>query len=119
MISYVISHINVLVLRHRLPKAPRTFKVPGGIVLPILGVIGDLWMIYNIDSNPDTRMKIYKVCLIIFVVLAVYTVAWIKCVLKRPMFKAIPLEEVMAMENSLYQVYHNPKRVNELALMRK
>lgn len=119
MISYVISHINVLVLRHRLPKAPRTFKVPGGIILPILGVIGDLWMIYNIDSNPDTRMKIYKVCLIIFVVLAVYTVAWIKCVLKRPMFKAIPLEEVMAMENSLYQVYHNPKRVNELALMRK
>ena len=119
MISYVISHINVLVLRHRLPKAPRTFKVPGGIVLPILGVIGDLWMIYNIDSNPDTRMKIYKVCLIIFVVLAVYTVAWIKCVLKRPMFKAIPLEEVMAMENSLYQVYHNPKRGNELALMRK
>lgn len=119
MISYVIAHINVLILRHRLPKAPRTFKVPGGAVLPIVGVIGNLWMIYNIDSNPDTRMSIYKVCLIIFVILAVYTVAWIKCVLKRPMFKAIPLEEVMAMENSLYQVYHNPKRVNELALMRK
>lgn len=119
MISYVISHINVLILRHRLPKAPRTFKVPGGAVLPIIGVIGDIWMIYNIDSNPDTRIRIYKVCLIIFVVLAVYTITWIKLVLKRPMFKAIPLEEVMAMENSLYQVYHNPKKANELALMRK
>ena len=119
MISYVISHINVLILRHRLPKAPRTFKVPGVAVLPIIGVIGDIWMIYNIDSNPDTRIRIYKVCLIIFVVLAVYTITWIKLVLKRPMFKAIPLEEVMAMENSLYQVYHNPKKANELALMRK
>ena len=119
MISYVISHINVLILRHRLPKAPRTFKVPGGAALPIIGVIGDIWMIYNIDSNPDTRIRIYKVCLIIFVVLAVYTITWIKLVLKRPMFKAIPLEEVMAMENSLYQVYHNPKKANELALMRK
>ena len=119
MISYVISHINVLILRHRLPKAPRTFKVPGGAALPIIGVIGDIWMIYNIDSNPDTRIRIYKVCLIIFVVLAVYTITWIKLVLKRPMFKAIPLEEVMAMENSLYQVYHNPQKANELALMRK
>lgn len=119
MISYVIAHINVLILRHRLPKAPRTFKVPGGAVLPIVGIIGDIWMIYNIDSNPDTRMSIYKICLIIFAVLAVYTVTWIKCVMKKPMFKAIPLEEVMAMENSLYQVYHNPKMRKELALMRE
>lgn len=119
MISYVIAHINVLILRHRLPKAPRTFKVPGGAVLPIVGIIGDIWMIYNIDSNPDTRMSIYKICLIIFAVLAVYTVTWIKCVMKKPMFKAIPLEEVMAMENSLYQVYHNPKMRKELALMKE
>ena len=115
MIAYVISHINVLVLRHRLPKAPRTFKVPGGPVLPVLGAIGTIWMIYNIDSNPDNRLRIYMVCLIIFVVLAIYSILWIKLVLKRKLFKSIPIEEVMAMENELYQVYHNPKKT----MMRK
>ena len=119
MISYVISHLNVLILRHRLPKAPRTFKVPGGPIIPIIGSIGTIWMIYNIDSDPSTRMKIYLVCLIILAVLTVYAVLWIKLVLKRDMFKPIPLEEVMAMENSLYQVYHNPKKRAELELLRK
>lgn len=110
MVAYVVSHINVLILRKRLPKAPRTFKAPGGITVPVLGIIGTLWMIYNIDSNPDTRLKIYKVCLVILAVLAVYAFLWIKLVLKRKMFKPIPLEEVMAMENELYQVYRNPKK---------
>lgn len=119
MIAYIVSHINVLILRKRLPKAPRTFKVPGGPVLPVLGIVGTLWMIYNIDSDPDVRLRIYKVCLAIFAVLTVYSVLWIKLVLKRKMFKPIALEEVMAMENELYQIYHDPKKKAEYELMRK
>lgn len=34
MVSYVISNINVILFRKKLPKAPRTFKVPGGITIP-------------------------------------------------------------------------------------
>ena len=115
MIAYVISNINVLVLRHRLPKAPRTFKVPGGPILPVLGAIGTIWMIYNIDSNPDNKLRIYFVCLIIFVVLTIYSILWIKLVLKQKLFKPIPIEEVMAMENELYQVYHKQNKT----IMRK
>lgn len=109
MIAYIVSHLNVLILRKRLPKAPRTFKVPGGPVIPIIGSIGIAWMIYNIDADPDTRMQIYAVCLIIFVILAVYAVVWIKKFMGMKLFKAMPVPEVMAMENELYHVYHNPK----------
>ncbi|HCA29029.1 MAG TPA: amino acid permease [Ruminococcaceae bacterium] len=109
MIAYVISHCNVLILRHRLPKAPRTFKVPGGPVLPLIGMIGTVWMIYNISSNPAERTNIYLLCLIIFAALAVYAVIWIKKVMKRKLFKALPLKEVMAMENELYLTYHDNK----------
>ena len=109
MIAYIVSHINVLVLRKRLPKAPRTFKVPFVPVVPIIGIIGTVWMIYNIDSDPDVRLRIYKVCLIIFGLLALYSVIWIKKVVKKPLFKAYPVKDVMAMEHELYREYHSNK----------
>lgn len=109
MIAYIVSHLNVLILRKRLPSAPRTFKVPGGPVLPIIGSLGIMWMIYNIDADPAVRMQIYAVCLIILAVLAIYAAVWVRGAMKIKLFKPLPVPEVMAMEHELYHVYHNPK----------
>lgn len=113
MIAYIIIHINVLILRKRLPKAPRKFKVPFVPIPPIIGIVGTIWMIYNIDSNPATRRSIYLVCLVIFAILAVYTFFWVKLVVKKPLFRAYPVKDVMAMENELYVTSHkNPWKDN-------
>jgi amino acid transporter len=109
MAAYIVTHINVLILRKKLPKAPRVFKVPGGPVIPVIGSIGLLWMIWDIASDNATRMSIYSVCLIILAFLAVYAFVWVKKVMKKDLFKAYPVEEVMAMENELYPVYNDPK----------
>lgn len=109
MVSYVISNINVLIFRHRLPKAPRTFKVPLGPVIPIIGIIGNVFMIWNIDGNAATRNTIFMIDGIIFLVLCVYAVLWCKFRFKKPMFKPVPMHEVMAMEHSLYLVAHKKK----------
>lgn len=106
MIAYVATHINVLILRRRLPKAPRTFKIPGGFVLPVMGIIGTLWMIWNIAADMALRLSIYRLVGIIFVIIAVYGVAWVKGRLKRNLFQSMPLEKVMAMENEKYYMYH-------------
>lgn len=106
MIAYVISNINVLILRKRLPKAPRNFKVPFGPLLPVCGILGNLFMILNIDGDPDIRKKIYLIDGTIFLILAVYAVIWIKKVMKRNLFTPVPMPEVMAMENDLYQIAH-------------
>lgn len=106
MVSYVIADINVLIFRKRLPKAPRTFKVPFGPVIPVLAAIGNIFMIWNIDGDPATRNLIFMIDGIIFLILAVYAVLWCRFKLKRPMFHPIPVHEVMAMENSLYLVAH-------------
>ncbi len=110
MVSYVIADCNVLIFRHRLPKAPRTFKVPLGPVIPVIGVIGNLFMIWNIDGNPEVRNQIFMIDGLIFVLLAVYAVVWCRFRLKRPMFKPVPVHEVMAMENSLYLAAHKNKQ---------
>jgi len=109
MIAYIITHINVLILRKRLPKAPRAFKVPGGPVIPVVGSIGILWMIWNISSDSATRLSIYGVSLLILVALVIYAAVWTKKSMKRDLFTPYAVEDVMAMENELYPVYNNPK----------
>lgn len=102
MISYVLAHIDVLILRKRLPKAPRTFKVPGGSILPLIGIAGTVYMILNISTDPTERMMIWGLTGAVFLVLAIYSFFWIKIKMKMPVFKSVPVQEVMAMENDLY-----------------
>lgn len=109
MISYLITHFDVLILRKRLPNAPRKFKLPGGPVIPLVGAAGMVWMFLNISSDPTERMRIYLVCLLMAAALSVYALIWIRRVMHRKLFRAFPVEEVMAMDNELYSIYRDPK----------
>ncbi len=106
MIAYSIIHINVLILRKRLPKAPRTFKVPLGGILPIIGIIGNFLVIWFVSDDNTVKLGVYKLCIGIFAIIAVYAVVWLKLIKKQKLFKHIPLEKVMAMENVCYGVKH-------------
>ncbi|MGN0666506.1 MAG: APC family permease [Huintestinicola sp.] len=105
--SYIILHLDVMVLRKRMPKAPRTFKLPFGMVIPVVGVIGNAFMIYNIDPSWEVKSQIYAIFLIVFAVLSVYAIVWTKVKIKRPLFKPYAVKEVMAMENDLYLAAHD------------
>lgn len=107
MVSYVIADINVLIFRKRLPKAPRTFKVPFGPIIPSIAIVGNVFMIWNISDDPTTRNMIFAIDGIIFVVLGIYAVIWCKVKLKKPMFRPMEVSEVMAMENDLYLAGHD------------
>lgn len=113
MAAYAVSCADVIIFRIRLPKAPRTYKVPGGLLIPILGIAGNIFMMYNISADPAERLLIYKIVLSVFAALAVYTVIWIKKFMKIPMFRPLPMEQVMAMENSLYQIAHKTSRLRK------
>ena len=57
MASYITAHIDLLVFRKRLPHAPRSFKVPFGPVLPLIGIAGEVYMILNISTDPVERCR--------------------------------------------------------------
>ena len=59
-------------------------------------------MILNISSDPVERNMIWLVVVITFVVLAVYSFWWIRTRMKMPVFKSVPIQKVMAMENELF-----------------
>ena len=109
MFSYIFAHIDVLVFRKRFPKAPRSFKVPGGIVLPILGIIGTSYMILNISTDPVERNKIWMITGITFAVLFLYAVLWIKFKMKIPVWKSIPIHKVLARESPMYYYVRHRK----------
>ena len=104
MISYILAHVDVLILRRRLPKAPRSFKSPGGGLLQIIGILGTVYMVLHISTDPAERNAIWLITIVVFVILAVYAFFWIRYKMKMPVFKSVPLEKVMAMENSMYYV---------------
>lgn len=111
MVSYILAHIDVLVLRKRLPKAPRSFKVPGGPIIPMIGIAGTIYMILYISTDPQERMMIWLLTGIIFIILAIYAILWIKFKMKMPVFKSVPLEKVMAMESDLYYLERKRKGI--------
>ena len=102
MISYILAHFDVIILRRRLPKAPRSFKSPGGIILQVIGIAGTVYMVLNISTDPAERHAIWILTAAVFAVLAVYSFFWIKYKMKMPVFQSVPLKKVMAMENSMY-----------------
>lgn len=111
---YVILHIDVIILRFKLPKAPRTFKLPFGILIPVVGVIGNLFMIWNIAPDMENRLIILGIFAGVSLVLATYAFFWCKFRMRRPLFKAYPIKEIMAMDTDLYQMRHYPKLTRKL-----
>ena len=57
---------------------------------------------FTIPTDLVERNMIWLVTGITFAVFAVYSFFWIKFKMKMPVFKSVPLEKVMAMENSMY-----------------
>lgn len=106
IIVYLFLHLDVIFLRFRMPKVPRNFKVPLGILIPVIGVAGDAYMIWGIDNDPAIRAKVYVACFVTFVILGIYSYLWVKYIMKKPLFKPVPIKEVMAMENEMYYQYH-------------
>ena len=71
-------------------------------------------MIYNIDPSWDVKLSLYRVVLITMAALAVYSYAWVKFRINRPLFKPYPIKEVMALDNELYFRFHSRKGLDEI-----
>lgn len=102
MITYIFAHIDVLILRKKLPHAPRSFKVPCGPLFPLIGIIGTSYMIFYISTDPHERLMIWLITGVTIIALSIYAFFWTKYKMKIPVFKAVPIEKVMAMDNEMY-----------------
>ena len=57
LFAFILVSIGIIVLRVKDPERKRPFRVPGGIVLPILGTIGCLGLIYYLPPTSWLRFS--------------------------------------------------------------
>ncbi|WP_240375872.1 APC family permease [Bacillus piscicola] len=95
MIAYIVAHLNVIFLRVKYPSVPRSFKSPLGLTFQIIGIVGLVYIIFNISPDPEITKDIYTYTVIFLALTVIYSVLWVKFKMKNPLFKAVPLEELV------------------------
>lgn len=90
LICYIISMVDVLVLRKKYPDYPRLWKAPfAKVVLPI-GMIGAVYAIYTLSY-------VLPYAIIVMVVVAAYIIIWNKA-------HKMPVNEIVPLENAVINV---------------
>ena len=95
LMSYIITQLNVIVLRKKYPEANRPFKTPLYPLPQIIGIIACIYMIYTLYVD----MQVLKISLIVIGVIILFGVVYLK-INKQDLFTPVPLDEMLAKINS-------------------
>lgn len=101
MLAYVIAHFTVLILRRKYPDVNKDFKLRFKGIPQILGIVGNIYIIFNISPDPVMRVAILKTACIWLVLIAGFAAIWVKKSMKMRLFETISIEEVMEMNLDL------------------
>jgi hypothetical protein len=55
LFAFILVCTGILILRQRDPDRPRPFRVPGGPILPVLGIIGCVYLVYYLPPTSWLR----------------------------------------------------------------
>lgn len=113
MLSYITSHLNVIILRKKMKKVPRSFKTPFYPFFQIIGIVLQVYMIPNISTDPAQRLQIYLLCVVLFIGLFIYAFFWVNYKLKMPLLKGVGVHQVMTLENPMYHKIKNMPNENK------
>lgn len=95
LVAYIITHINVIVLRRRYPDLHRPYKSPFYPLPQILGIAGMLYAIYYASPAPELSFQIFSSAGIVLSVVSVIAILWVKFVMKKGLFTPEPIEKVL------------------------
>ncbi|MBR7889990.1 APC family permease [Marinomonas sp. A79] len=87
LLAYSVAHINVIVLRKRMPNHERPYKTPFYPIPQILGIIGMLYIAVNNSPAPEMTQMVYSITGGILLILCVIAALWVKFYMKRGLFE--------------------------------
>lgn len=94
-ITYIIAHINVIIMRFKYPNVKRSFKSPLGITFQIIGIVSLVYMMINIFPDPVVKAQIFKYAFLFLLITVIYSALWVKFSMKKKLFEAVPLEDLI------------------------
>lgn len=87
ILAYVVAQVALLVLRHRHPDAHRPFRAPLVPMLPVLAVVGMLFVVSQSSPAPELTSQIARYTGIVLAVFAVVGALWVKLAMRRGLFQ--------------------------------
>lgn len=87
LLAYIVAHVDVLVLRRRLPHLARPFKTPFYPLPQLLGIAAMLYVALNNSPSPEMTVLVYKITGGILLLVSVIAALWVKLYMKRKLFE--------------------------------
>ena len=95
LVTYIIAHINVMVLRKKYPDYKRPFKSPFYPLPQIIGMLSMGYAIYNNAPTPELTWKVYFNAAIFMGITATYAFFWVRYKMKKGLFEPEPIEQAI------------------------
>ncbi|AKO53335.1 amino acid transporter [Marinobacter psychrophilus] len=87
LIAYMVAHINVMVLRKRMPDHKRPYRTPFYPLPQVLGIAAMIFVALNNSPTPEMTVAVYSITGAILLVLGVISALWVKFYMKRGLFE--------------------------------
>lgn len=87
LLAYSVAHIDVLVLRKRMPDHVRPYRTPFYPLPQVLGIIAMLYVALNNSPAPEMTHMVYSITGGILLLLSIIAAVWVKFYMKRNLFE--------------------------------
>ena len=88
LVAYIIVHLDLIVLRVRLPDQHRPFRSPVFPLPQVLGILGMGYVFLNISPTPELAIPIYRNVAMMLGITLAYSLVWTLLVMRRNPFRA-------------------------------
>lgn len=87
LLAYIIAHIDVMVLRKRLPDHSRPYRSPFYPLPQVIGIIAMVYVIINNSPAPEMTTMIFSIAGGILLTISIIGALWVKFYMKRNLFE--------------------------------
>lgn len=95
LLAYIITHVDVIVLRQRYPHLARPFRTPFYPLPQLFGIVGMLYAVWHASPAPELTTQIFASAGVVLGLVSLVAVFWVKCVMRKPLFRPEPIERAL------------------------
>jgi amino acid transporter len=95
LLTYIVAHVDVLILRQKYPNFSRPFKSPFYPIPQILGILGMSYAIFNNAPTPEMTLKVYINSAFFLGITATYAFFWVRFKMKKGLFEVESLDDAL------------------------
>jgi amino acid transporter len=95
LLAYIITHIDLIVLRKKYPNYPRPYKSPWFPLLQIIGIVGIIYAFINNSPTPEKRLNIFINVAICIGLTGGFAFYWVKFKMKKGLFESESIEQAI------------------------